>query len=430
MASRWRQLWVLVSAVLLMLLVAGCGGRATDVTADGGSGPVTIVHWQHHDDARAKVLAKLKSEFEAANPGITIQTETIPYGDYFNRLLTALAAGQGPDVFQIPLTMAPEMIASGRLAPLPEDIVSVEEVNRDYIPWTVELAQREGKVYGLPTDVQTLVMFINEDLAREAGLDPDRPPTTWEELLDQANKATRRDANGLTQAGLDTRYKWAVYTLLLTQYVDPVVDLEARKVNYDSPQGIEAWTWVKHLMVDAGVDAPAFLTGQTKWEQERAVFYINHPVARRRPAIAEAPFRWRIVLPPRKDASSPLRVPGHSWLYVMNRDTKYPDAAARWIKFLASPEAVKQWAVEAGDLPSLKALVNDPAIVRDETDRLVISTLDYAVPVRQAGGADVDNIRNEIWDNIVINRMPVEEAVRIGAEKENALIKRKLGGQQ
>ncbi|HEY8487640.1 MAG TPA: extracellular solute-binding protein [Thermaerobacter sp.] len=220
-----RAGFVLVTLAAVLLLATACGGSPASQEAGGGT---TIVHWQHHDDARAKVLASLKADFEAAHPGVTVQTETIPYGDYFNRLLTALAAGQGPDVFQIPATMAPELIASGLLAPLPAEVVSPEAVNRDYIPWTVELAQQDGRVYGLPTDVQTLVMFINEDLAREAGLDPDRPPTTWEELLEQAKQATRRGDGGLTQAGLDTRYKWAVYTLLLTQYLDPVVDLEAR----------------------------------------------------------------------------------------------------------------------------------------------------------------------------------------------------------
>lgn len=441
MMQRRQLRWVL-ALLTAMAVLAGCGGQpkpapASPPTQAPSSAPapapqqptqpVTVTHWQHHDDARAAVLKELAADFMAANPGIKVELQTIPYNEYFDKLLSAIAAGSGPDVFQIPLTMAPEMIASGRLAPLPGNVMSAAEVNDKYVAWTVELAQKDGKVYGLPTDVQTLVLFINADLAREAGLDPAKPPTTWKELVEQSARATKKDANGLVQAGLDTRYKWADYNLFLIQAVDPVVDLAARKVNYDSPVGMEAWNLVYELMVKQGVDSPRFMTGQTKWEQKRAVFYINHPVARRRPAIAQAPFKWVLALPPRKDAGSPLKIPGHSWLYVLNRDAKQQEAAARWIKFLANRDAVKKWANKAGDLPSLKELLTDPELTRDENDKLVLESMKYAVPVRQTGAKDVNDIRDEIWDNIVIKGMAVSEAVKAGAAKENALIQKKLG---
>lgn len=325
--------------------------------------------------------------------------------------------------------MIPELMAAGLLAPLPEDVLSAKQAQEQYVGWTVEQLIRDGKVYGVPTDVQTLVMFINNDLARAAGLDPTKPPKTWSELKDWAVKATKKDANGLVQAGLDTRYKWADFNLFMTGSLGskPVVDFAAKKVNYDGPEGMAAWKLIEDLMVTSGVDSPKFLTGQQKFEQKKAVLYINHPVTRSRldKLTGDAKINFSVALPPAKDGQA-LQIPGNSWAYVLNKDSKNPKAAAEWIKFLASKDAIKKWAVKAGDLPALKELLNDPAIAVDDTARIALDSMKYAVPVRQTGGKDVDDIRAEIWDNIVIKGMKAEDAVKAGADKENALIAKKL----
>ena len=61
----------------------------------------TIVHWQHHSPARNEMIEFFAREFEAQNPGVTIEFESIPLADYYTKLLPALAAGSGPDVFQL-----------------------------------------------------------------------------------------------------------------------------------------------------------------------------------------------------------------------------------------------------------------------------------------------------------------------------------------
>ncbi|MCL5045289.1 MAG: extracellular solute-binding protein [Actinobacteria bacterium] len=427
-----RGIRLVLAGVLAVALLSACGPKSDEKPgtkpADTAK-PVEIVHWQHHHEGRSPVLQELIDEFQAKHKNIIIKTEKIPYDTYFDKLVTSLGAKNGPDVFQIPQTMMAEMLNGGLLAPLPESVLSAKEAQEKFVPWTMEQLIKDGKVYGVPTDVQTLVMFINNDLAKAAGLDPSKPPKTWSELETWTKKATRKDANGIVQAGLDTRYKWAVYNLFLVQALGdkPVVDFAGKKVNYDGPEGMAAWKLVEDLMVKAGVDSPKFLTGQQKFEQKKAVIYINHPVTRGRldKLTGDAKIDFSVHLPPAKDGEA-LRVPGNSWAYVLNKDSKNAQAAEEWIKFLASKEAIKKWALKAGDLPALKELLTDTDIAKDETSKVGLESMKYAVPVRQTGGKDVDDIRAEIWDNIVIKGMKVEEAVKAGAEKENALIARKL----
>lgn len=420
MLSRFR-LSVVVVAVVVAAALVGAG----PVGAQAGG---VITHWQHYHEGRAPVLESLIEDFGQSS-GITVQTEKIPYDTYFDKLILALGTKSGPDVFQVPQTMIPELMAAGVLAPIPASVMTRAQAEELFVPWTIENLLHDDAIYGVPTDVQTLLLFINVDLAVEAGLDPSSPPATWDELKEWAVQATKKDAQGLVQGGLDTRYKWAVFNLFLAQALGdkPVVDFAAKRVNYDGPEGLAAWNFIRDLMVVEGVDSPTFLTGQQKFEQKRSVLYINHPVTRSRldQAVGDAAINYTAVLPPSLDGGE-LIIPGNSWAYVINKDSPNMAAAAEWIRYLASEEVIKQWAIQAGDLPSLKSLLEDPEIAFDDIARVAVESMLYAVPVRQTGGKDVDDIRSEIWDNIVIGGMSVEQAVAVGAAAENALILRKL----
>ena len=386
----------------------------------------TVVHWQHFHEGRAKALQELVQLFEAENPDITIRPDFPPYEQYFDKLLAALATGTGPDVFQIPMEMAEQLLLSRFLAPVPASVMTTREIEQSYLPWTVARFKKDGVYWGLPTDVQHLVLYINNDLAREAGLDPSRPPATWDQLLEQARRATRRDAQGnIVQAGLDTRYKWAVYmSLLFSHMTGPVVSPEERRALYDSPEGIQAWKFAEQLLRGPqAVDSPRFLTGQRKFEQKKAVFYINHPVARSVIA-AMAPDISYTVAPIPALPGRPVTAPGHTWAYVVSSRTRSAEAAWRWVKFLASETAVRKWMEVAGDLPSLVRLAGDASLFRTANERVIMESMQFVRPDDTVGNATP--IRNDLWDAIALTDTPVEQLVAQYIQRENALIRQIL----
>ncbi len=395
----------------------------------GAASPqVVIRHWQHHHESRTPVLESVAKEFEKRNPGVTIEFEPIPYDAYFDKLLTALASKTGPDVFQVPMGFGIEMSRSGLLAPVPESVFTTKEIEASFLPWTVSQFKYNGKYYGLPTDVQTLVMFVNDTLLKEAGLDPNKPPRTWSELIEQSRIVTKRDKSGkIIQGGLDTRYKWAVINLFLHQSINGPV--AKKRVTYGEREGLEAWNLIAQLMTGPeAVDSPTFLTGQMKFEQERAAFYINHPVTRGRLELNHPDIKWsvhHVPAPDGHDLSKPTTV-GHHWAYVANAKTQNQKLAWQWIQFLASEEVQRKWVLESRDLPSLIRLVNDPELTPDLEAKIAMDSLQFARPFEGVGRNDVDEIRNEIWDNIVIGGMSVEKAVSAGAMAETNLIQRKL----
>lgn len=331
--------------------------------------PITITHWQHFHEGRAMALGGLKQVFERQNPGIRIVTDYPPYAGFFEKLMTSLVAGTGPDVFQAPHFMAEQLINGGFLTPVPPSVATTAEIESAYIKWTVERFKRGGRHYGMPVDAQHLVLYINDDLARASGLDPSRPPATWDELIEQARRATRRDARGeIIQAGLDTRYKWAVYSSVLFQHIDgPVIDAARKEATYNSPAGMEAIRVLGALMRGpTAVDSPRFLPGSRKFELKRAVFYINHPVARSIIGLIGPDIKYSIApIPTIREKR--LVVPGSHWAYVVNSKSKNPEAAWRWIDFLTSRVGMRAWMKEAGDAPYRLDLIQEEpnAVVRD-----------------------------------------------------------------
>jgi len=163
---------------------------------------VTIVHWQHHYEPRAATVEKLADEFMDANPNIKIEFESIPYGAYFEKIGPSLEAGSGPDTFQLPQNQLLEFYSRGQLLEMPESVMASEEIESSFVPWTIELLKIDGKYYGLPTDVQTQLLFYNDDLFEESGLDPSVDFQSLEELRQAALTLTKREGDVLTQAGL------------------------------------------------------------------------------------------------------------------------------------------------------------------------------------------------------------------------------------
>jgi multiple sugar transport system substrate-binding protein len=170
--------------------------------ASAARAQVEIEYWQYTFAQRVQAIDTLIKQFEAANPGIKVKHTHIPYDDFRVKIAAAIPAGQGPDVVQLFYGWLQDYLKAGLLQPLPADAFSVVEIEKEFFP-IVQQMKLDGKYYALPTAVRSLALFWNKTLFKEAGLDPERPPATLDELVDYARKLTKRSPNGdLLQAGL------------------------------------------------------------------------------------------------------------------------------------------------------------------------------------------------------------------------------------
>jgi ABC-type sugar transport system, periplasmic component len=178
---------VLTLAVAATLLV-GCSTGEPAVDPDA---PVTITISNKPPAERAEELAAFEArvaEFEEANPNITVEaTETVWDAQTFQALL---AGGELPTTLVVPFTEPQAMIARGQVADITDELAEVGLTDL-LNPAALTVAQdADGAVYGVPIDAYALGLVYNRALFEAAGLDPDVPPATWDEVQEFAARIT------------------------------------------------------------------------------------------------------------------------------------------------------------------------------------------------------------------------------------------------
>ena len=412
------------------LTAAGCSGESATEQRDGGNsgdggdgGNVSISHWQHHSDARAELVENFAGEYD----GATIDFQSIPYESYFQKLGAALEAGNGPCVFQLPANILAEFHDRGQLAPVPESVMSTDEMEEAFTPASIRLLSIDDQYYAMPTDVQTLLLFYNDDLFEEAGLDPTQDFSTWEDLRQAAIAMTKTNGDKMTQAGLDlssSPYQW-YYSAPTLAYEDGLVDDETNDVNYDSEPGYQVWDRLTSLVTEDGVDDPEFLAEQSKFALGKAGMTFKEYTFTGVYNLTAPDVNYSVhVAPPVADETF-APVASTSWSYAVAQDCEDQDAAWEWVAHLTSEDSQRTWTAEGGELPSRTAVLEDESLQDDPNVAAGFASLDGAVPYDSLGWDDAFAVQQEIWDQIVLNDQDVQAAVDKGAEEERALYRRK-----
>lgn len=439
--------------VSLAVLVAACGGTTTSGAPSGGAtspssggaspsaaassggsaapsesaaalGPVT--HWQHHSDARAELVNGFIETYGAAT-GSTITFESIPYGDYFTRLGAGLEAGNGPCVFQLPANILAEFQARGELAPVPEDVMSGAEIEETFTAASIRLLNIDGQYYGLPTDVQTMLLFYNDALFREAGLDPSKDFASWEEFRQAAIALTKKDGDQLMQAGVDitsSPYQW-YYSAPTLAFEDGQVADQTLDVNYDSEPGYQIWERLTSLVTTDSVDSPEFLADQPKFASGVAGMTLREYTFSGVFQQTAPDVEFSVHLPPPVADTQYANVATTSWAYAVGSDCADQASAWAWVEYLTSEEAQRLWIAGGGELPSRTALLGDATLASDPRVAVGFRSLEGAVPYDSVGWDDVFAIQQQIWDSIVVDGADVKMAVDTGAQAEEDLYRQK-----
>jgi multiple sugar transport system substrate-binding protein len=172
------KLLTLVVALLLVFSAVGARISAQDA--------VTISFWSR-DSNRAAVEALVK-EWNATHKN-QIEATIIPASEFVTKFGTAVAGGAAPDLLAVDLIYVPAFAAAGQLTEITDFANAVPFLDK-LSPSHVRLATYQEKIYALPFNAEGSVLLYNKALFKEAGLDPDKPPTTWDEIYESAKKIT------------------------------------------------------------------------------------------------------------------------------------------------------------------------------------------------------------------------------------------------
>ncbi len=170
---------------------------ASEAAGDEITEPVTIkfANYALLEQGYEEFWNNVKSGFEAENPNITIEYVTAPYGEIVNQVINMAGGGDRVDMIFGEIGWVSGLADSGLTVPI-EEVLPADYL-ADFYPAVLESFEIDGKAYGLPMYISPYVLYYNKDLFEQAGLDPNTPPATFDEMLEYAEKLSQlTDANG------------------------------------------------------------------------------------------------------------------------------------------------------------------------------------------------------------------------------------------
>lgn len=194
-----------------MMLVACSGGES-----DEDSGALEVAVWDAAEETSRGSYLELIEQFEEEHPEIEIEEVAIPFSDIEQQVLQQAQAGDAPDVVQLAGSYLYNFQAAGILEPIDE--MAGEEYLDELVPEARELVTVDGQTYAAPWALQPIGLWYNKSILAEAGLDPENPPQTVDELLSQLRTVAEKQPDvvplGIDSTnrvfGLDVSWPWMV----------------------------------------------------------------------------------------------------------------------------------------------------------------------------------------------------------------------------
>lgn len=433
-----RLIIVVVTLTIVSLLNLNCGksGQSKE------DGKVTITFWHSFVSSTVLALDQLIDRFENEYPDIKIKAQYIPTGDaLIQKLITAIQSRTAPDISWIHSDFLEDLVESDAIYKMNKFIkgengLSESDLN-DIYPSLMKYASWKDTLYSMPMEATNIALLYNRRMFVNAGLDPEIPPKDWNELHEFARRLTLdSDHDGkYDQIGIFIPIfpasgplgGWMVWQWLpfLWQAGGYLIDEEQTRVQYNSDAGIEALAFWKKIYDDLNLR-----TFTTDYEIAFASGYLAMAL--------DGPWnlpRYKNLLKDIDWALAPLpagpekraTIVGGEYLTIF-KQSKHPDAAWTFIKWIIHPKTQATWAMKSGYLPMRRSVRDLPEfkeyLAANPNFRVFVDQMDHAYAQRSIDyyGMEITRHIAEAIEESVVGDVDPELTLNEAAGKSNTLL--------
>lgn len=295
----------------------------------------------------------LIQEYESENPQVKLHWVDLPQSASRQKFMASIAAGRPPDLVNTSTEFCNTLAQNGALTAL-SDKLSSEQIAQ-YFPNLWEATEFEGEVYAFPWYVTTQVVMYNKSILKQAGLEPDSPPQTLEELDKQARQVTQKtDAVGLMPA-IRIWNDWSMEG-------SPFIDTDKLQPLFTAPESVAVLQRYRELYAE-GVMPPETLTEGYRGALDRykagsLAFLEAGPQFLLR-IKADAPKVYEATGISPMPQSKTNTVPAATMNFVVPRSSKHQEEAIKLGLFLTSPKAQLEFCKLVPILPSTVETAGD-----------------------------------------------------------------------
>jgi len=256
-----------------------------------------------------------------------------------------------------------------------------------------ENSRYDGKIWAIPFQRSTPVLYWNKEAFAEVGLDPDRPPRTWDELAEYAALLTKREGGQVTRWGVTISGGWNdwLFEGFVRQNGGKLIDFENRSLHLNSPEAVEALEfWVK-LTQQMQVAPP-----HSTWASTPADFVagktamLYHSTGILTFLKDSATFDFGVAFMPGKKSYG-AAVGGGNFFIFKNIPKERQDAAWTFIRWMTTAERAAQWSIASGYIATRQSSYEYPQMqgLRRTASRVPGGPRSAAVRLRQGHESSV-----------------------------------------
>lgn len=387
-----------------------------------------IVFWYPLSGSKGQVFKELVAKFEKAHPDVKVKlVYTGSYSDTAQKIVSALATKTLPNGGIIPA--GPIFTGAYENYKILEYIESDPEFDmNDFYDVGWDYAKYKGKICAIPYNISTPILVYNKKLMAEAGLDPNRLPETWEELLEYAKKITK-DLNGDGEPdvwGLNIADIAWIFKAMLFQNDCEIIDSDTLTPLFDNPRGIEAATFWKRLVDEKAMPIGMHDLADKQFMSGTLGFYLGSSSVIGSWS-GKLPFEFGVAfLPKMVKRAIPV---GGAVLVLFPHSKAEDDATWKLIKWLVSPENLGEFCIKTGYIPIRKSVLELPDVKKfmeeNPNYKVAFEQMKYGKAYwhfEQMG--TMDALLYEYLDKIERGVLTPEKAMKEAAEKLKAEIER------
>ncbi|MDY7039759.1 MAG: ABC transporter substrate-binding protein [Chloroflexota bacterium] len=430
----------LVLLTIVALVLAGCaddGKKTTPVPPTRAPGePITLEFWYSLGGSSGEAVEALVAEFNQTHSGIRVNaTYQGGYAEIMAKVWSAIYAQETlPHVAHV--GAAPLLGDTGSIVPITDFLDGPDGIERSLIRdsfWDYNSAQ--GRIWSMPFNNSVPLLYYNRDLFVQAGLDPDSPPETWEEVIEHAKALTQdTDGNGeIDQWGFNTHKDthWYLSAMFLENGARIISDDET-EVLYNGPEAVEMLELWGSFVTEHKIMPPAqhneaksdFLAGKLGMVLASS---SNLPSF-----LEEVPFELGAAHLPSVAGKDPVEpIGGASLVIFQNGDQAILDAAWEFVKWMTSPQGSLYLSMNTGYVPIYEDALNWPDLVTylEETPlrRVPMEALEYsyAIPVFISLGTSDGQLRRAV-ESVELGAATAQDALNAAKIQVDADIAERL----
>lgn len=336
--------WMAAGAVAATLNVAAWPAAAVDLqlyypVAVGG--PVT------------KIVDDMVDRFHKENPDIKVSAVYAGnYTDTMTKAMTAMKGGQPPQLSVLLSTDVFTLIDEKAIVPI-DDLVTDKAWLKNYYPAFMANGQIGGKTWSIPFQRSTIVLYWNKDAFKEAGLDPEKAPANWDQMVEMGKKLVKKDASGNTvRWGVEiptTGYAYWMLQALAIENGQRMMNEAGNEVYLTAPKTVAALDY----WVDLSRKHNVMPTGTIDWATLRTDFLEGktammwHTTGNLTAVKDGAKFNFGVAMLPAKERRGSPTGGGNFYVFK-NATPEQQKAAVKFIQWMTTPERAAEWSIKTG----------------------------------------------------------------------------------